>query len=206
MNNGTGRLKEQTVHLVAKARKGDAEAIEALYRLCERRLLRYVRKTRGRKLSARVETQDFVQSVWTDVLGNMEGFEYRGPESFFRWMRKRVEWKVQDVGRFWAARRRDMERDVRMPGNDTQTPGAPPPVAPGPTPSVAAMANENLARLNSLLAVLSDDQRKVVILRIRGNESFEEIGKTIGRSAGAARQLYNRGLKKINDAVMGVAD
>jgi RNA polymerase sigma-70 factor (ECF subfamily) len=45
-----------------------------------------------------------------------------------------------------------------------------------------------------LLAVLSPDQREVVLLRIVADLSVEEVGRMLGKSEGAIKALQHRAL------------
>ena len=70
-------------------------------------------------------------------------------------------------------------------------------MADTPSPSVTAMAAEQAAALEKALGQLPDDYREVLLLRYQGDLSFEEIGQRLGRSANAARKLWLRALRKL---------
>ena len=190
-------LNEQTQQLIDRAREGDQNAIGDLYRLYEQRLHGAVRGRLGGRLKARMEPSDLVQSVWKDVLSGMHDFEYRGPDSFFHWLLTRVLWKIGDKNRYFAARKRDPARERPLAGG-AEGGAERQPVATDPTPSRAAAADEELDSLMRLLDRLPSAQRQVLVLRMRDERSFVEIGRMTGRSADAARKLYNRALKRID--------
>jgi DNA-directed RNA polymerase specialized sigma24 family protein len=48
--------------------------------------------------------------------------------------------------------------------------------------------------VNEVLAVLSKDQRAVVLLRIIGDLSIEQCAEALGKRPGAIKQLQRRGL------------
>ncbi|MHC4341139.1 MAG: RNA polymerase sigma factor [Planctomycetota bacterium] len=62
------------------------------------------------------------------------------------------------------------------------------------TPSQHAQRRETAVILADALATLTPDQRQAVLLRTRNALSWEEVGKRMGRSADAVRQLWVRGL------------
>jgi len=192
-------LYEEMRALVSHAKEGDSEAISVLYRLYERRLKGAAQKKLGNRLRAKMETVDLVQSVWKDCLSDMEDFEYRGPESFFHWLLTKVLRKVQDKARFFSANKRDYEKEKQLLTRDALLKDADSPFSPDPTPSQAAMADEEFDHLMGLLNHLTDSQRQTVVLRLRDKMTFPEIGEKTGRSAESARKIYGRALSKIEE-------
>lgn len=184
--------------LVINASRGDADAINTLYRLYERRLRAAVKRKLGDKLKAKMEPTDLVQSVWKDCLSDMEGFKYRGDDSFFQWLLLRIIRKIQDKGRYFAAHKRDLDKE-RVFFADTRSRGMPPPAASDPTPSQVAMADEDLNQLMHLLDQLPDPQRQALVLRLRDNLEFEAIARIMDKTPGAVRKLYGRALKRIHE-------
>ncbi len=75
-------------------------------------------------------------------------------------------------------------------------------VAEPPEPAtspVDATAEQALARISSeevfrVLALLSRDQRTVLLLRIIGDLSLEQVAEALGKRTGAIKQLQRRGL------------
>ncbi len=192
----------KTMPLVSRAKKGDMSAISSLYRLYEKRLKKAVRIRVGDKLRRRTESNDLIQSVWKDVLSNMNGFEYRGQDSFFRWLLTRIIHKIQDKGRYFTAEKRNMKKEKPLCRENSFTRGSPLPPARGPTPSHVVSVDEQLNRLMRILDRLPDSQRQAVVFRMRDEMTFEEIGRKINRSSEAARKLYSRGVKKIGDIIL----
>jgi len=202
MSDQSDDLNCQTRDLLSQAKAGDQAAMADLYRLYAERLQGAVKMRLGRRLRDRMESVDLVQSVWKDVLGDMDGFEYRGPDSFFRWLLTRLVHKIQDKGRYFASGKRDIGRETRLVNDDSVTPGAPPPPSDDPTPSEAAMQDEDLDRFIRLLDRIPDPQRKALVLRMRDEMTFEQIGKIMNKSAEAVRKLYSRGLMRISDFIL----
>ncbi len=201
MTDSKEDLNDKTMELVNQARKGDKSAISALYQLYEKRLRGAVQKKLGPKLHAKMETADVIQSVWKDCLGDIADFERQGHDSFFYWLLARITRKIQDKGRFFAAGKRDPDREQHLPQERTGSDAVPPPASPGPTPSQDAVAVENRSRLLHLVGSLPENQRKVLVYRLKGNLEFHEIAEKIGKTPGAARTLYNRAIKKIQETI-----
>lgn len=199
MENSKKDLNAKTHLLLNRARKGSADAFEDLYRLYSDRLAGAVRKSLGSRLRARMDKEDLVQSVWKDVLPDLDGFEYRGQDSFFRWLCARIIRKIQDKGRYYGREKRDAARETPIDVGGSQSGAGRVLPASDPTPSQAAMRRENVERLMQLLDHLPDNQRQTLVFRLRDSKTFEEIAGELGRSAGAVRQLYYRALRRIGE-------
>ena len=57
-----------------------------------------------------------------------------------------------------------------------------------------AFARLELERVTAILAELSPDQRDVLLLRVIGDLSIDEVARVIGKRPGAVKQLQRRGL------------
>ena len=76
------------------------------------------------------------------------------------------------------------------------------PKAAHPTPSQAAISKERLELLTEVLETFPDVQRQVLVMRLRDELGYEEIGRLIGKSTEATRVLYGRSLKKLIDVML----
>ena len=77
-----------------------------------------------------------------------------------------------------------------------------PPEPPEPRARVADAAEEALARIGlervqEVLAGLSDEQREVLLLRVVGDLSIENVARAMGKRPGAVKALQRRGLAAI---------
>ena len=116
-------------------------------------------------------------------------------------MSLRILRKIQDKARYFAAEKRNADKEERIQESAIWNEASPKEAACNPTPSRVAMANENLDRLLRLLDRLPDQQRQVLVFHLKDNKSFEEIAESLDKTPGAIRQLYNRALKRINDLI-----
>lgn len=57
-----------------------------------------------------------------------------------------------------------------------------------------ALARLDLERVTAILGELSPDQRDVLLLRVIGDLSIDEVARVIGKRPGAVKQLQRRGL------------
>ena len=78
--------------------------------------------------------------------------------------------------------------------------GAPAEYAPEDDPRTAPSAEDEglaavqTARVRQVLEALAPDQRDVLVLRILGDLTLEQVADTLGKSTGAVKQLQRRGL------------
>jgi RNA polymerase sigma factor (sigma-70 family) len=152
--------------VLAAAQAGKEDAWAVLYDELSGRLVRYLR-ARGAR-----EPDDLVGEVFAQLARGLGRF--RGDESALR------GWA------FLIARNRHPV-DALEAADDRAL------VARGNTED-EALARLGSARLRRLLEALTPDQRDVLLLRIVGDLSLEQVAATLHRRVGAVTQLQRRGL------------
>jgi len=181
--------------LVTRASAGDAPAVSALLERHLVGLRAYVRLQAGPAVRARESCSDLVQSVCREVLEGMEGFEYRGEAAFKKWLYKTALNKVIDRNRHWHQAKRDVDREAIMDdGPDAALAQAYRTVA---TPSRAAVAKEDLAKVEAAFDELPEDYRFVLVRSRVLGMSHREIAEELGRTEVATRQLLSRALARL---------
>lgn len=167
---------------VLEAAQAGAEwAWSRLYDDIARPVLGYVR-TRGAR-----EPEDLVGEVFVQVARNLGTF--RGDYPAFRsWVFTVAHHRVVDERRYRTRR----------------------PVDPGEIPEgalgVGNAESEALARLTTdeiigLLATLTPEQRDVLLLRVVGDLTVDEVAGIVGRRPGAVKALQRRGLEKLRKLI-----
>jgi RNA polymerase sigma factor (sigma-70 family) len=135
------------------------------------------------------EPEDLVAEVLLQVVRGLDGFS--GPEPAFRaWV-------------FTIAHRR-MVDDVRRRARRPVVPAEPAVVdrAAGEGGDVTedAFAGLDLERVQAAIAELPGDQRSVLLLRIVGDLTIEQIAEAMGKRPGAVKALQRRALRKLETA------
>jgi DNA-directed RNA polymerase specialized sigma24 family protein len=74
------------MHLVAAAQTGDAEAMEQLLGRHIGDLRAFVRAKSSNVIRQHESCSDLVQTVCREVLGGIDGYEWRGEGSFRHWL------------------------------------------------------------------------------------------------------------------------
>lgn len=167
--------------LVARARAGDADAVDRLVR----RHLEDVYAVTSRLLGDRELAQDAAQDAVINALKALDRF--RGDSSFRTWLIRIAVNAARTVGRR-RSRRREVSIDAAMDAA-ADTPD---------TASVVAMQDE-ANRVTALLDRLPEKQRMAVSLRVQLGMSYYEIGEALECSEGAARVNYHLGIKRLRE-------
>jgi RNA polymerase sigma-70 factor (ECF subfamily) len=164
--------------ILARARAGDRDALRALFRAYQPRLLRFLRALEPRA------ADDLAGDVWLAVAGRIGRFE--GGEAGFR------AWLFAIARNRLADHRRRAARRPRLVPLDDAAPTAP--------DDPAATAIDQLSAqdaIGHLVAELSPDQTEVVLLRVVGGLSVQEVAALTGRTPGSVRVIQHRALKRL---------
>jgi RNA polymerase sigma factor (sigma-70 family) len=161
--------------LVTAAKAGCAASFERIYRQLAGQVASYLRWHRAS------DPDGLTNDVFAQVHRNLAGFE--GDEHGFRsWLFTIAHHRMIDDRRR-ASRQPQFQGDAGVDESlgcgDVEE------------DAFAAMARD---RVLDLLAVLSQDQREVVLLRIVADLSVEEVAGMLGKSEGAIKALQHRAI------------
>ena len=169
---------EETSDLVERARRADRDAWEALYRRLYPRLLAYAM----RRLDAD-GARDAVSETMARAVANIGRYRaVPGSGGFDGWLFGICRHVVLDAQR--AAGRRGY--------------GPPPETAVSHAdPAEELVSAEEAAAVRRAFALLSDDDRELLELRVVGSLSAEEAAAVLGRRPGAVRMAQSRALTRL---------
>ena len=176
------RRAELTDELVAAAAAGDPDARGSIYASLAPQVLGYLR-ARGVDDPEAVTNDVFLQLL--PQLSRVSG----GAEGVRRLTFTIARARMVDAAR---ARSRSAPTVPYLPDSDSRTVGS---------AEDAAHSALSLARVQAVLAVLPDDQRDVLTLRVVADLSIEQVAAIMGRSVGAVKQLQRRGMVAIRQAL-----
>ena len=168
--------------VLCRARAGEAAAFQALYDDLARPVAAYLR---GRGVS---DVEDVTSEVFLAVFTGLGRFS-GGQAEFRSWVftiahRRLVdEWRRS--GRAPQIVPWEAEFDGRTSGSAEES----------------ALVTLGEARVRQLLSTLSDDQREVLLLRILGDLTVEQVADAIGKRTGAVKALQRRGLAALRRTV-----
>ena len=168
-------LGSEFPHVLRRARGGNARAWEELYRDLAPIVLGYARGRGAR------EPEDLTGEVFVAVVKNVDRFH--GDEHAFRtWVLTIAHRRVVDHFRREARSIEEVTEDLphrAIPKGDVE---------------VEALDRLETSRIREVLASLSPDQQDVLLLRVLGDQTIEEVAKILGKAPGAVKALQRRGL------------
>ena len=149
----------------------------------------FVRLRMGPVVRAREGESDVVQSACREVLLRADRFQHGGDAGFRHWLYTTALRKIVDKHARHTADKRDVRRERGE--QDAELLAAYHAFA---SPSQLASAREELARIESAFARLSDDHREVVLLSRVVGLSRAEVAASMERSEASVRNLLHRAL------------
>ena len=175
-------MTEDFLLTLQAARRGSELAWAALYRELAPGVIGYLRAQRA------PEPEDLAGEVFLEVVRDLHRFE--GDRHQFRsWIFTIAHLRLLD------ARRRGARR----------------PVDPSPLDDLAggvgnaedeALASIGAKRIERLLAGLTPDQRDVLLLRVVGDLSVDQVATILAKRPGTVRVLQHRGLARLRRQLM----
>jgi len=178
---------EDVGQLAERAREGDRDAWEALYRRAYPRLLAYAM----RRLDADSATEAVSETMARAVANIGRYRPVAGSGEFDGWLFGICRHVVLDAQR--ATGRRGY--------------GPPPETVSHADPVEGLVSAEEAAAVRQAFALLSDDDRELLELRVVAGVSADEAAAVLGRRPGAVRMAQSRALERLRKhlgAVEGV--
>jgi RNA polymerase sigma-70 factor (ECF subfamily) len=195
--------KENPIELIADARDGTDESLGRLL-LLYTNYLKFLATTHiDPRIRARVSPSDIVQETFCEAHRDFGQFRGQSEPEFLAWLRRiLVNNLAQQVERHLLTQKRDVRREVKLDEmgasmeRSTMRLGAIL-VDRGDSPSGDAARSERAVILVDALAQLPADYRDVLVLRHVQSLPFDEIGRRMERSSGAARMLWLRAIEQL---------
>jgi len=169
---------EQFTTLLAAARDGSDAAWQELYSGLAPVVLGYLRA------NGSPDPEDVLSEVFLQVARDIATFD--GEEGGFRsWVFTIAHHRLID------ARRHAARRPVELAAEP------PEPADRADDAADLALARIGTEEVQRVLETLSPDQRAVLLLRVIGDMSIEDVAKAVGKRTGAVKALQRRGLAAI---------
>lgn len=193
------------VEWIQAAVSGDRHALQKILVMYHPRLRARLEQLMGQRLRSRLEPEDILQQVYLDVYQRIGEFEYRGGQSFYRWVLTIARHKLIDAQRVHRASRRDVAREAPkgpLPGRSESWLSLSRLVADSVTPSRVARKSEAEHALAVSLAALPKHYQRVIRLRYLQNRPVAEVARRMKRSEGAIHMLCQRALKQLRKQML----
>ena len=204
----TSRDHRTTEQLVLRIHGGDLDAFNQLFMRYYPRIKLLVRLHMLDKLRAQVEADDVIQEIYMEVYRNFHKFEYRDPDSFYKWVVKVIGWKIKDFDKYFfkTAKRQPAETISLQQRSSSAGTDSGPVVAEGlagesTTPSQIIMEKEGYKMLAKALQKLPGHFRKVIQLRHLEQRSVKETAEILDMKSNAVNVLFHRAQTKLHDVL-----
>lgn len=193
---GAGPASHPTEDLVRRGREGDPAAFVSLVEQHRSRLQALAHIKMSRKLLQSFGVEDVLQEACLRAFQSFKAFEWRGPNSFYRWISGIVENVIVDFARKMNAKKRaggvvSLDGEGAQEGDRLE--------ASGPSPSTLLRREERFERLEKALSQLSEDHREVIYLARIHLLPMKEVARRMGRSVDAVSELLRRALRRLRD-------
>ena len=185
-DDDTNTPAESSVHLLDRARGGDAAALDALLARHLPRLRRWATGRLPRWARDIADTQDLVQETLLQTFKRIDRFEPRGEGALGAYLRQAVLNRIRDEYRRAGRRPAPAELDSQAPDD----------VAASPLDR--AIGEETVQRYEAALERLRGEDREAIIARIEMGLTYEELAKLLEKpTANAARMAVERALVRL---------
>ncbi len=176
---------ETSIDLLRRARGGDSDALDRLWRIHRPRLQRWARGRLPGWARNLVDTDDIVQDTLLHTVQRLDGFEPRHSGAFQAYLRQALNNRIRDEIR--KVGRRPAGEELRDEHVDQ-----------GASPLELAIGEDAMRRYERALERLDGDEQSLIVARIELGLSFVEVAQATDRpTADAARMAVGRALVRL---------
>ncbi len=185
---------------LSSARAGSSAALGELLEGCRQYLLLVANQTLDPSLQAKLGASDLVQETFLDAQRDFHRFVGDTQQDLLAWLRQILLHNLHDALRsYQQSTKRMVQREVSLSSEDDLLRLLRTLPAADGTPSTHLLQRERADLLRAALDELSDDHRRVVVLRNLELKSFAEIAADMERTADAVRKLWYRAIEVLAD-------
>lgn len=188
-----------TFALVEKARAGDRDSLSTLFEKHQRRLAVLIYFKLSPESRRDSEIEDILQETLLRAFKDLNGFAYRSPGSFVRWLSSIADHVIVDRLRYLS---RDKRAGAELRFRSETNPAGPDP-ADSRTPSRIFAQREQFAHLLELLAQLPPDYREALLMAKFEGLSTREIAARLAKSRENVALLVYRAVKRLRALAQG---
>ena len=194
--------QDQTLSLLEAARNGDNQAVNQLLEEHRGPVRRLVEMRLDRKVQQRIDVSDVVQDVLVEASGRLDRYLNDPVMAFHLWMRQ-IAWdRIIDTyrrHRVSAKRNMDREQPIAVPaGSDQSTMELAVQLRdPALTPATAATQREIAGKVESVIELLNEQDREIILMRHYEHLSNLEIAEVLKLNPPAASMRYLRALRRL---------
>lgn len=191
----TDESPDEWSKVVARASRGEREALEELLVRHMPRLRAFIRLRAGPLARANDDSSDLVQSVCVEVLVKSPLLSFDNEAAFRHWLFTEATRKILKRARFHRAQKRDAQRAQSL---DSAIAAC---YSSFASPSQQLAAREQLERVEAAFDQLEERERELISLAYIVGLSRAQIGLRLGLSEGAVRTALHRALARLASEV-----
>lgn len=176
--------EESSLALLARAKQGDAVALEALMGRYLTRLQRWASGRVPSRARSLLDTDDLVQDALLSTFRRLNTFQPRHDGALLAYLREAVANRIKNELRRALPEVESVELESVASAQPSQLD--------------RLLSRESLARYEHALAQLSDDDRAAIIFRFEMSYSYDALARATNRpTSDAARKLTERALRRL---------
>jgi RNA polymerase sigma-70 factor (ECF subfamily) len=189
--------------LIARAQRHQPGALDRLLHAYRNYLRLLARTGLNASLQAKADPSDLVQDALLKAAQRFDQFRGATDAELAGWLRQILARCLADLARRYrtAGRRagRELSLDLLLERSSQAMERV---LATGGSSPSSSVARRDLGVvLADALAGLSPDYREVIVLHHLEGLGWDEVGRRLGRTAGAAQKLWTRALKQLRPLI-----
>jgi RNA polymerase sigma-70 factor (ECF subfamily) len=185
----------------------DSEALGQLLDGCRQYLLLVANQELDATLRKKVGASDLVQDTFLDAQRDFKKFQGTTEADLLVWLRQILLNNLGDARRrYFGTTKRRLSREIDLSQADNSRSIAIRAPVDRRSPSWFAMRREEAEAIGQSLDRLSDDHRRVIVLRNLELRPFSEIAVLMDRSEAAVRKLWARAIQSLTREMEGDRD
>ena len=198
-----GFENDETGQLVARAKAGDAQALNDLFLRYHAMMVELARRKIGARLRLKEEPDDLAQTTFREATRDLKNYEYRGESSLVRWLAQILQNKIRDKAEYYAAGKRDVGRERGLEVSPDGDPGVTQTMEPPSRDLSVTMQvarHENLQHLKAALDELSPEHRQAITLVFFEGRQLRDAGEIMGgKTEDAVRMMLRRAESRLHE-------
>lgn len=202
-----GFANDETAKLVARAKAGEAAALNELFQRYHRMMVEVARRKIGPRLRLKEEPDDLAQTTFREAARDFPNYEYRGEPALIRWFLQILQNKIRDKAEFYSAGKRDLGRERSMDAPVSTADGekrTSEPESLDLSVTMQVTRDESLGVLRTALEELSPEHRQAITLVFFEGRQLREAGEIMGgRTEDAVRMLLRRAEQRLGEILKG---
>lgn len=180
--------------LLARCRRGDAQAWDQLFDLHYAATIRYVFQL-GHEFTVE-DAEEICQETFLSVIRNVGSFH--GESRFQTWLFRIAGNKARDcLERQQAAKRGGGQKPISLQAEDPETGLVLDPPSTTPSPDLALLKTEQLGLVHEALRRLGGRCQEIIELRYFGDLGYDEISRTLGLNAKTVSSRLSKCLDRL---------